>query len=253
MPKRRSPRPRADELLAERGFAETARAAASLILAGRVLVTDSRGRERRVEKAGERLEPGVRFRLKGDRRPYASRAGLKLEGALDSLGVDPSGRVCLDLGLSTGGFTDCLLARGARRVHGVDVAFGIVDWRVRTDPRLILHERTNARQVTPDLLGETVSLVVVDLSFIGLSAVWPVLPPVLEPEGDVLALVKPQFELPREDVERGVVLDDEARRRAVEAARGAARATGLEPRSEVESVLPGREGNREVVLHLRRG
>lgn len=248
----RPTRVRADRLLADRGFAESPAAAAALVLAGRVLVTDPSGRERRVEKAGERLDPGSRFRLKGDRRAYASRAGKKLEGALDAFGVDPAGRICLDLGLSTGGFTDCLLARGALRVHGVDVAWGIVDWRLRSDPRVVLHERTNARFLRPEDLGEPVSLVVIDLSFIGLAPIWPVLPPLMVAGGEVLALVKPQFELPRGATEGGVVTDPEARARAVETARAEAERAGLVPLGAMEASLPGRDGNREVVVHLRR-
>lgn len=244
-------RVRADQLLADRGFADTPRAAAALILAGRVLVTDPKGRERRVDKAGEPLDPGVRFRLKGDKRPYASRAGQKLEGALDALGVDPRDRVCLDLGLSTGGFTDCLLTRGAARVHGVDVAWGIVDWRLRNDPRLVLHERTNARHLRFENIGERVDLVVIDLSFIGLGAIWPVLPPLVTPEAEVLALVKPQFELPRGATEEGIVRDPEARAEALRRATEGASAMGFRAVAEIESPLPGRGGNRELVLHLR--
>lgn len=244
-------RPRADELLAERGFAGSPAAAQALILAGRVLVTDRRGRERRIDKAGERLDPGVRFRLKGDVGRFASRAGHKLASALDRFGLDPAGRVALDLGLSTGGFTDCLLQRGAARVHGVDVAYGIVDWRIRSDPRLVLHERTNARTLTPENLGEPVDLVVIDLSFIGLDAVWPTLPALMAPGADGVALVKPQFELPRGATERGVVADQPARAEALERARAGASRAGLEPGEAMDSPVAGREGNVEILLRFR--
>lgn len=243
---------RADALLAERGFATSEKEAQALVLAGKVLVTDERGRERKVVKPGESLVEGVRFRLKGDPRPYVSRAGGKLEGALQAFEVSPAGRVALDLGLSTGGFTDCLLQRGAERVHGVDVAYGTVSWRLRNDPRLILHERTNVRTLTRETLGETVSLVVIDLSFIGLSAVWSVLPPLLAARADVIALVKPQFELPRGATQEGVVRDEDAREAALERARRGAEAAGLIPGEAIDSPVPGRDGNREWLLYATR-
>lgn len=246
------PRRRADELLAERGFAPDPKAAAALILAARVLVTDDKGRERKVLKAGEPLEPGVRFRLKGDKGQFASRAGHKLAGALDHFGVDPAGRVALDLGLSTGGFTDCLLQRGALRVHGVDVAYGIVDWRLRMDARLVLHERTNVRNLSLEQLGERASLVVIDLSFIGLELVWPVLPPLLDPGAEGVALVKPQFELPRGATEGGIVGREEDRAAALARARAGAEAAGLTALDAVDSSVAGRDGNRELLLHFRR-
>lgn len=241
---------RADALLHARGFATTPAEAGALILAGRVMVTDARGRERRLDKAGERLPPEVRFRLKGERGRFVSRAGLKLDAALDRFGVEVRGREAVDLGLSTGGFTDCLLQRGAARVHGVDVSYGLVDWRIRTDPRVVLHERTNARHLTPANIGDPVDLVVLDLSFIGLDAIWPVLPPLLRPSGEVVALVKPQFELERGATEDGIVTDPEARRRAVDRAEMGARAAGLVPRGRAPSAVPGRSGNEEWFLHL---
>lgn len=248
-----SPKIRADRLLFAQGFAASTGEAAALILSGRVLVIDGEGRERRVEKAGEALSPEARFRLKGEARAYVSRAGRKLEAALDAFQLDPAGWVCLDLGLSTGGFTDCLLQRGAARVHGVDVAYGIVDWRLRNDPRLVLHERTNARHLRLEHLGERVSLAVIDLSFIGLRRIWPVLPPLLEPDGHVVALVKPQFEVSADALERGVVRDDASRSGALARAKVSAREAGLEPLRSVEAPVPGRDGNREILLHLRPG
>lgn len=241
---------RADRLLAERGLAKSKAEGAALVLAGRVLAAEPGRPERRVEKAGEPLHPGAELRLKGRPRPFVSRAGEKLAAALDRFGVDPAGRVCLDLGLSTGGFTDCLLTRGAARVHGVDVAYGIVHWRLRTDERLVLHERTNARHLTIEQLGERVSLVVADLSFIGLDLIFPALPPLLDPGADVIALVKPQFELPRADVDGGVVLRDEDRIRALEMATEAARRAGFEQRGAMDALVAGRDGNRELLLHL---
>lgn len=248
----RPPKRRADELLAERGFAASPSEAGALILAAKVLVTGKDGRERRLEKAGERLEDDVRFRLKGERRPWVSRAGGKLEAGLLHFEVETRDRVALDLGLSTGGFTDCLLARGVRRVHGVDVAYGVVAWRLRTDERLILHERTNVRNLTPEMLGEPVDVVVADLSFIGLGAIWPVLPPLLAPHADLVVLVKPQFELPRERVLGGVVTDPSDRADALQSARKGAESVGLKPGEAIESPVRGREGNIEWLLHVRR-
>lgn len=245
-------RVRADALLAERGFAVSVAEAGALILAGKVLVSEQPGKERKILKAGEPILEQARFRLKGDRRAYVSRAGHKLEAALDAFGVTVEGRVALDLGLSTGGFTDCLLQRGATRVHGVDVAYGIVDWRLRTDPRLVLHERVNARELALVRLGETVDLVVIDLSFIGLDAIWRVLPPLLAPGGEVVALVKPQFELPRDQVgEGGIVSSPKAREAALDKARLDARNAGLEPLDAMDCPVAGRSGNRELLLRLR--
>lgn len=250
----RKGRRRADELLSEHGFAPTAAAAGALILAGRVMVTDRSGKERKVQKAGERLDAAVRFRLKqtaAASRAFVSRAGTKLQSALDGFSISVEGRVCLDLGLSTGGFTDCLLSRGATRVHGVDVAYGVVDWRIRQDPRVVLHERTNARHLTLDTIGERVSLFVADLSFIGLSAIWPVLPPLLAKGAEGVALVKPQFELPRTRVSQGVVLAPEDQRRAVDMAMKSAERAGLRPCRSLPSPVRGRDGNQEWLLHVQ--
>lgn len=249
---KKTARVRADELLVTRGFASSQSMAAALILAGRVLVTDDKGRERKLLKAGEHLPTtSLRFRLKGEARPFVSRAGTKLAGALDHFGIKVAQRVCLDLGLSTGGFSDCLLQRGAARVHGVDVAYGVVDWRLRTDPRLVLHERTNVRHLTLDHIEELVSLVTIDLSFIGLSAVWSVIPPLLEPKADVIALIKPQFELARDEVINGVVTQPEAQKRAVRRAGQAAEQSGFITVNSCPSLLRGRSGNQEWLLYLR--
>lgn len=249
MPKK-PPQVRADALVVTQGLAADAAAAAALILTGRILATDPEGRERRVEKPGEPLRAWVRLRVKGGARPYVSRAGEKLAGALDHFGVDPSGWVCADIGLATGGFTDCLLRRGAARVHGVDVAYGTVDWRLRTDPRLILHERTNARQLAPGALGEPVRLAVVDVSFISLTQVLPAVAGQLTPDGEVVCLVKPQFEVPREDAPGGVVRDPEARAGAARRVAAAAADLGLRVAAQVDSTVPGPEGNVELLLHL---
>lgn len=252
MPKRNDRR--ADQLLLEVGLAETAARAGALVMSGRVMATGPDGKERKVEKPGERLAEGTRFRLAGEQRVYASRGGHKLAAALEAFAIDPAGKVCADIGLSTGGFTDVLLGRGAARVHGVDVGYGLVDWRLRGDPRLVLHERTNARHLPPGAFGEPVSLVVVDLSFIRLEVVLPALVGQLAPEAELVLLVKPQFELSPDDVPGGVVRDDDARQRARQGVERAAAALGLAPAGHVDSPVAGADGNREILLHLvRRG
>lgn len=248
---KKPPKVRADQLLVQQGLAEDAAAAAALVMAGRVLATDPEGRERKVGKPGEPLRAWDALRIKGRNRPYVSRAGEKLAGALDSFAVDPAGRVCADIGLSTGGFTDCLLRRGAVRVHGVDVAYGIVDWRLRTDARLVLHERQNARSLPPDFFGERVSLAVVDVSFISVTAILPALVGQLGPGAEVVVLVKPQFEAARADVRDGIVVDDSVRVAAVDRIVTAARELGLDLVAHADSTLAGTDGNREILVHLR--
>lgn len=249
---KKPPRVRADALVVDQGLAEDAKAAQSLVMTGRVLATDPKGREAKVDKPGALLRADVRLRLKGKARPFVSRAGGKLAGALDAFGIEPQGWVCADFGLSTGGFTDCLFARGATRVHGVDVAYGVVDWRVRTDPRLVLYERTNARTLEPDAFGERVRLAVSDLSFISLRDVLPAIAGQLADDGEILALVKPQFELPAERVPNGIVTDDADRQAAVDAVVAAAEALGLTKRAQADSEVTGTQGNREIVLWLGR-
>lgn len=243
---------RADRLLQERGLVTSLAEATGLLLAGKVMATEPERPERKVEKPGEALHPSTHFRLLGEVRPYVSRAGQKLAGALDAFGLSPAGWICADLGLSTGGFTDCLLQRGAAKVHGVDVAYGVVDWKLRGDPRLVLHERTNARTLPPLAFGEAVRLLVADLSFISLGAILPAAVGQLLPEADLVLLVKPQFELPAEDTVAGVVRDPSARARAIEAVAQAARALGLKVKGGVDASLAGADGNLEHLLHLER-
>lgn len=250
---KKPPKLRADRLLVEQGLAEDEAAAQALIMAGRVLSTDPEGREEKVDKPGTPLRAWCALRIKGKARPYVSRAGQKLAGALDDFGVDPGGLVCADIGLSTGGFTDCLLRRGARRVHGVDVAYGVVDWRIRTDPRVVLYERTNARHLPPDFFGEPIDLAVVDVSFISVTAILPSLCANMNDPSRLLVLVKPQFEAAREDAPEGVVQDDAVRARAADRVAEAARAAGFRERARADSVLAGADGNREILLLATRG
>ncbi|MBK6684095.1 MAG: TlyA family RNA methyltransferase [Deltaproteobacteria bacterium] len=243
---------RADLLLIERGVAGTPAEAVGLLLAGKVMASEPDRPELKIEKPGTPLHPGTHFRILGEPRLYVSRAGQKLAGALDHFGVDPAGWICADLGLSTGGFTDCLLKRGAARVHGVDVAYGVVDWKLRGDPRLVLHERTNARTLPPLAFGEPVRLVVADLSFISLTQILPAAVAQLQPQAELVLLVKPQFELPAEATDGGVVRDEQARQRAINGVREAATTLGLVVCGGVDSSLAGADGNVEHLLHLER-
>jgi 23S rRNA (cytidine1920-2'-O)/16S rRNA (cytidine1409-2'-O)-methyltransferase len=187
-----SRRQRADLLLVERGLASSRTQAQALVMAGAVVAGETR-----VEKPGQLLDPDVALRIKDGAAPqkYVSRGALKLEKGLEVLPVDPAGLVCADLGASTGGFTDLLLQRGASRVHAVDVGYGQLHPRLRADPRVVVHERVNARLLEPGALGEDVGLVVGDLSFISLRLVLPAVKALLEPGGRAILLVKPQFEV----------------------------------------------------------
>lgn len=244
-------RTRVDERLVELGLATSLHEARGLIMAGRVLGTDAQNRERKVEKAGERLPADWTFRLKGDRRAFASRAGEKLQAALEAFSIDVTDRVCADIGISTGGFTDCLLKRGAKRVYGVDVAYGTVDLRLRDDPRLVLYERTNARTLKPHAFGEWIDLITVDVSFISVAAIMEPITEQLRPGGTLVILVKPQFEARKEDVEDGgIVSDPLVRNRTVDRVADAARGLGLQELGRIDSPIRGAHGNVEVLLHL---
>jgi 23S rRNA (cytidine1920-2'-O)/16S rRNA (cytidine1409-2'-O)-methyltransferase len=204
-----------------------------------------------VDKPGTRVRAASAVRVRGEDKAYVSRGGEKLAGALDDLGVDPRGRFCLDVGASTGGFTDCLLQRGARGVVAVDVGYGQLDPRLRADPRVHVMERTHVRLLRPEALPEAVELVAVDVAFISLRLVLPRVRE-LAPGAEVLALVKPQFEVGREHVGKGGVVRDPAlRAAAVAAVRACAEGLGYEVAGEAESRLPGPKGNREVFLLLR--
>lgn len=206
---------------------------------------------RRIEKPGEQLPHDVELHLRAAAR-HVSRGGGKLEAALEGFGIEVAGRVCLDAGCSTGGFTDCLLQRGAARVYAVDVGYGQLAWSLRTDPRVVVHERTNIRSLRRSDLDPVPTLVVADLSFVSLRSVLAHLVDLCARPGELVVLVKPQFELPREQVIGGVVKDPALRARAVEAVSAAARELGLEVRGPIESPVPGPEGNRELFLALTR-
>jgi len=243
----RSDKKRLDILLVERGLAESRQKAQAVILAGHVRVN-----HQRADKAGMLVSADAAIELSGEGQRYASRAGTKLEGALEDFSVDPAGRICLDAGCSTGGFTDCLLQRGAARVYAVDVTINQLAWKLRQDPRVVPIE-ANVRYLTPDALSEAPSLVTADLSFISVTKVLPALAAAAAAGADFVVLIKPQFELERGDVGRGGIVRDAAlQQRAIERVRAAATAAGLEPVSVRPSRLAGAEGNQEFFLHARR-
>ncbi|HTF32523.1 MAG TPA: TlyA family RNA methyltransferase [Myxococcota bacterium] len=237
---------RLDELVVERALCESRTRAQALILAGRVLVEDVP-----VEKPGTRVSANAAVRLRGGAGAFVSRGGEKLAGALADLALDPRGLDCLDVGASTGGFTDCLLQHGARRVVAVDVGYGQLHLKLRGDPRVRVLERTHARELTREALGGPVQLVTVDASFISLRILLPPLR-ALAPEAEFLVLVKPQFEAGKGRVGKGGVVRDNAQRaEAVAAVRLCAEGLGLEAVGQAESRLAGPKGNREVFVRFR--
>ncbi len=228
---------RLDQLLLERGLAESREKARALILAGRVRVEDQRA-----EKPGHAVPDDARVEVIG-RMPYVSRGGYKLAGALDHFGIDPAGRVCLDVGASTGGFTDVLLQRGAARVYAVDVGHGQLDWKLRRDERVIAREGVNARYLRPEDFPEKIELAVCDVSFISATLVVPAIAPLLAPDGEMIVLVKPQFEAGRGEVGKGGIVRDPALHRAAcDRVRGAVEAAGFAAEI-IESPILGAEGN----------
>ncbi len=242
----REARERIDQLLVKRGLAESRERAQALILGGKVFVGDHR-----VEKAGGRVEPDAPIEVRGE-LPYVSRGGVKLAAALDAFGLSVAGATALDAGASTGGFTDCLLQRGARRVYAVDVGYGQLAWKARADPRVVVMDRTNLRFLAPEALPEKPDLATLDLSFISLRTVLPVLARLLAPGARVVALVKPQFEVGKGKVGKGGVVRDEVlQREAVAGVVAAAREAGFEHLDTAASPLPGSSGNREFFVLLK--
>jgi 23S rRNA (cytidine1920-2'-O)/16S rRNA (cytidine1409-2'-O)-methyltransferase len=242
---------RLDIVLVERGLAASRERARAIVLAGQVRVNGEI-----VTKAGHPTASEADITLIEPDHPYVSRGGVKLAHALDVFGVDPAGRPALDVGASTGGFTDVLLRRGATRVVALDVGHGQLDWRIRSDPRVIVLERINARTLSPDALPEDMRafhLAVMDLSFISVRQVLPALVSVLSPGADLIVLVKPQFEAGRDEVGKGgLVRDPAVHARVIEEVAASASALGLSRVAMTESPITGTEGNREFFLHLRR-
>jgi 23S rRNA (cytidine1920-2'-O)/16S rRNA (cytidine1409-2'-O)-methyltransferase len=248
----RTARQRLDQLLVERGLADSRSRAQALVLAGqvRVGVGDAARLDR---KPGELVDSALPLELVA-RDPFVSRGGHKLAAALDAFGIDPAGRICLDVGASTGGFTDVVLQRGARRVYAIDVGRGQLAERLRSDPRVVSRERFNARELGPTSLAEPVDLAVVDVSFISLGLVLgPIASCFGSAGGMIVPLVKPQFEAGRAAARGGVVRDPEVHRAVLEGVVEAARRLGIAFIDAVASPLLGPEGNREFLLHLRVG
>jgi 23S rRNA (cytidine1920-2'-O)/16S rRNA (cytidine1409-2'-O)-methyltransferase len=241
------PRRRIDTLLAERGLARSRATAAGDVRAGRVRI--GRGGEV-AAKPSQLVAEDAELSLEAG-PPYVSRGGVKLENALDALAIDVAGQDCLDVGASTGGFTDCLLRRGAARVIALDVGYGQLDWGLRGDPRVEVMERANARRLRPVDLPFRPRLATIDVSFIALAKILPAVAACLDGDGEILALVKPQFELGRRRVgSGGVVREAAARRRAIVGVAEAGRGLGLRVRGMASSGLPGPKGNREAFLWL---
>lgn len=242
-----SGRVRLDKLLVDRGLAGSRERARALILAGRVLVD-----ERPVDKAGYAVAPDAPVRVKGEDIPYVSRGGLKLAAGLAAFPVAVAGRIAIDVGASTGGFTDCLLQHGAQRVYAVDVGYGQLAWSLRNDERVVNLERTNIRHLEPQRLHPLPDLAVIDASFISLAKVLPPTLRLLRRPADIIALVKPQFEVGRGKVGKGgVVRDDRLRHQALEDVIHVAEGLGLTVVGHIESPVPGPKGNREFLLCLR--
>jgi 23S rRNA (cytidine1920-2'-O)/16S rRNA (cytidine1409-2'-O)-methyltransferase len=257
---------RLDKLLVERGLVPSRERAQALILAGKVLVN-----EQKIEKSGAAVEPDVTLRLLADDLKYVSRGGLKLERALDYWHIEVNGLVCLDVGASTGGFTDCLLQRGAARVIAVDTGYGQMDFRLRQDPRVRLLEKTNARYLTHEALEESVSFVTMDVSFISATLVLPAVIAAAFPNSDngatgvlarqsknpkesenVVVLVKPQFEAGRKQVGKGgIVRDEAAQKAAVERVRQCVIQLGAQQTDHIDSPILGAEGNHEFLLYAK--
>jgi 23S rRNA (cytidine1920-2'-O)/16S rRNA (cytidine1409-2'-O)-methyltransferase len=219
------------------------------VLAGEVFVAGTR-----VDKAGALVRDDADVEVRGADHAYVSRGGVKLAGALDAFAIDVRGLRCLDLGASTGGFTDCLLQRGAARVTAVDVGYGQLAHKLRVDPRVVVMERTNARTLTPEAVGGVADLTAVDASFIGLEKLMPAIALCTREGGALVALVKPQFEVGREVASRGkgVIRDEAVRAQAIEHARSAVARSGFAVVAQCDSTLPGPKGNVEAFVHARR-
>jgi 23S rRNA (cytidine1920-2'-O)/16S rRNA (cytidine1409-2'-O)-methyltransferase len=238
---------RLDVLLVERGLAPSRERAQAMLLAGNVRVNG-----KRMDKPGTRLAADAQVEIAGETQRYASRGGLKLEGALEDFGVAPQDKTCLDVGSSTGGFTDCLLQHGARRVYAVDVTINQLDWKLQKDPRVVTIER-NARYLKPEDVGELVDLVTMDVSFISVTKVLPAIVPITRTGADFLVLIKPQFELEKQQVGKGGIVRDPAlHEKAMANVTAAAAALGLENMGVRASRITGTEGNQEFFLHARR-
>jgi len=239
-------RVRLDELVVEKGLAPSRERARALILAGQVNV-DGQPQT----KAGAQIAADAEVVLISPDHPYVGRGGVKLAHALETFGIGVTGRDALDIGASTGGFTDVLLQRGAARVVALDVGHGQIDWRLRNDPRVVVMEHFNARRLQLSDLPGPMDIVTIDVSFISLRQILPTVPPLLRPGADVIALVKPQFEAGRREIRKGVIHDASIHARVVDEVSTAAREVGLHSAASTPSPITGAKGNVEFLLHLR--
>jgi 23S rRNA (cytidine1920-2'-O)/16S rRNA (cytidine1409-2'-O)-methyltransferase len=236
---------RLDRLLVDRGLMESRERAQALVLAGQVLVND-----RKQDKAGALVPEDADIRILGQVLPYVSRGGLKLEAALQEFKINVSGCTALDVGASTGGFTDCLLQHGAAKVYAVDVGYGQMAWKIRQDPRVVVIERSNIRAAGPSLIPELVDIVVIDVSFISLEKVIPSVLKFLKTESEIIALIKPQFEVGKEQVGKGgIVRDEEARKAAVDRIGEFVRSSGFDVKGMIPSPITGQDGNVEYLIY----
>ncbi len=239
---------RLDNILVDKGIAVSRERAKALIMEGKVLVNS-----RPAAKSGDMVDTLAVVELKGGNMPYVSRGGLKLEAALEHFKIDLEGLVAMDIGSSTGGFTDCMLQGGVRKIYCIDVGYGQLAWSLRNDPRVILMERTNIRHIEREIIPDVVDVVTVDVSFISLKNVIPKVMEFISENGNILALVKPQFEVGKGEVGKGgIVRDEEKRLLSVKSVREFAENAGLRTEGVFESPVAGQKGNREYFLHMRK-
>jgi len=239
---------RIDKLLVEKGIVESRERARSFIMQGRVIVEG-----RRIDKPGTRVDVEAELQLRGGNTPYVSRGGIKLEGALSAFGFSPSGMVVMDVGASTGGFTDCVLQKGARKVYAVDVGYGQLAWKLQQDPRVVNLERKNIRYLSREEVEEEVDLILIDTSFISIEKFLPHLLGFLRMGGDIISLIKPQFEVGKGEVGKGgVVKDQMLHQKVIERISHLSRGLGLNVLRVIESPLLGPKGNKEFFIHLRK-
>jgi len=242
-------RDRLDKIMVERGLAESRARAQAMILAGQVIVANQR-----IDKPGHPIDPAAEIRIKGETLRYASRGGLKLEAALREFQIDPTDKLCLDVGASTGGFTDCLLQHGAARVWAIDVGHNQLVWRLRNDPRVRVVEGMNARHLADEEFPEKFDIVTIDVSFISLVKILPGVMQITKDNADIIALIKPQFEVGKGEVgKRGIVSDRAKHRRVLIEIKDSAVAFGLAVIAVIASPILGAEGNREFLMHLKPG
>ncbi|UCD83632.1 MAG: TlyA family RNA methyltransferase [Deltaproteobacteria bacterium] len=240
---------RLDRVLVEKGLAGSRQRAQALIMAGRVLVED-----KRMEKAGVKVDPDANIRIKGDDIPYVSRGGIKLEKALREFRVEVGEKTVIDVGASTGGFTDCLLKQGAAKVYAVDVGYGQLAWKLREDPRVVCLDKTNIRYLSPRKIAGPVDLAVIDTSFISLEKVLPKVSELLRENGEIIALIKPQFEVGKGQVRKGgIVREAFKQQKVIRQITGFAEKIGLIAAGVIESPIMGQKGNREFFIYLKKG